>query len=192
MTLDMGSATVTMTQAQLVEYTERVVREATQKKESKREAMLTALLPVYKALNAAFDELAYDGHSYLWKHTDAEKAKIQRYRELRNTPSNGVVAAREKIAAARSAIRAHEKAQARFWKSWELDKEKERRNIEKDTLAWKKHCDAHHRKAKKSGNCMDKEECPSMQIKLWARRWVLDAPPLTKEQGRTLRGLLFG
>lgn len=192
MTLDMSSATVTMTQAQLIEYTERVVRETTQKKESKREAMLTALLPVYKALNAAFDELAYDGHSYLWEHTDAEKAKIQRYRELRNTPSNGVMAAREKISAARSAIRAHEKAQARFWKDWELDKEKKRRKIEKDTLAWKKHCDAHHRKAKKSENCMDKEECLSMQIKLWARRSVLDAPPFTREQRREIIAILAG
>lgn len=192
MTLDMSSATVTMTQAQLVEYTERVVRETTRKTERKRDTMLQTLEPVYAQLKSAYVKLALDPYSGNWKSTEHERAAMARHNALTSRRPSTIAEAREQIAVARRAIRAKETSRARFERDWRRQEEKDARKLEKDTIAWNKHCDAHHRKAKKSGNCMDKDECPSMRLKLAVRRVVLDAPPLTNEQGRTLRGLLFG
>lgn len=169
--------TIEMTEEQLIEYTERVIREAVSKTTTKRAAQRKVLVDRRIALEEHFDEGYAAARYYCWVTTETDEKAFTQVRNM-VTPKT-TTELRKQIAGILSALRRLENAQIRTSK--EIERKRLARHRELDREEARHHATKH--------KCTSKS-CQELNMKIAIGREVANAPPLNRDQINTVRRIL--
>lgn len=171
---------IQMTQTQLVEYTERAIKEAIERTSPKRQATRQVLIERWAQLSTRLRALDMERIDRNWMLTEADEKKIDRAQTLGDLES--ITGLRAQNAAIITAMHALERAKART--DVRIEKVRLQKHREIDRLERRHVVDEH------GGDqtlCITKV-CARFMLEVHVKRKTADAPPLTMWQiGRLQR-----
>lgn len=173
--------TITMTEGELLAYTEQVVDKATKKTTPALVARRNALIEQMKLLFEDFNVKYEEGFERNYPFTDRERkvintAKLDELTVLFGPMPTSITELRRMIKTAQQSLRAIERAHARHLRRWETARIKSKAATAKLQAVHDNHV------------CT--RDCDDDLITIAGRRIADDAPPLTRSQIITIRRLL--